>query len=264
METTDRNNTIESILKGSFDLDVKTRPNTQSLMRMDGIDTAKYAFEFEMHGFALNSSEYLTTPSAQMLNRMYPGINIEGSIPLNFPVKEGVAKDTENAANIGAKIARLQKNPSANSINDLIELEKFISTIKNHSMLLICENLSVEESKSILNLAKNVGIDKFMTYHPMQSTSIDDLKHMASLGGYIELAFNDLMPLSANITIETMCKTIKEIGADYCVATTRFGDIELPPPAEGMRMFIACLLETGLSVNDVSKLVKINPNKLIS
>ena len=63
METTDRNNTIESILKGSFDLNVKTLPNTQSLMRMDGIDTAKYAFEFEMHGFALNSSEYLTTPS---------------------------------------------------------------------------------------------------------------------------------------------------------------------------------------------------------
>ena len=264
METTDRNNTIESILKGSFDLNVKTLPNTQSLMRMDGIDTAKYAFEFEMHGFALNSSEYLTTPSAQMLNRMYPGINIEGSIPLSFPLKEGFAEDTENAANIGTKIARLQKNTSTNPINDLVKLEKLISTIKNHDMLLICENLSIDESKSILNLAKNAGVDKFMTYHPIESTSIDDLKQMANLGAYIELAFNDLMPLYPGLTIEDACKAIKEIGTDYCVATTRFGNIELPPPAEGMRMFVACLLEKGFSEKDVSKLVKTNPNMLIS
>jgi len=264
MESSQLNNAITSILKGSFDLNVKTLPNTQSVMRMDGIDTAKYAFEFEMLGFALNSNEYVTTPSSQMLNRMYPGINIVGSISLNYPLRKGDVEDTGNAANIGTKIVRLQQATSLNSIEHPLELEKLISTIKNNDMLLICQNLSVDESKSILELAKSEGINKLMTYHPMQSTSIDDLKHMASLGAYIELAFNDLMPLSANITIETMCKTIKEIGADYCVATTRFGDIELPPPAEGMRMFIACLLETGFSENNVSKLVKINPNKLIS
>ena len=56
MESSQINNTIMSIMKGSFDLNVKTLPNTQTLMRMDGIDTAKYAFEFEMDGFALNSS----------------------------------------------------------------------------------------------------------------------------------------------------------------------------------------------------------------
>ena len=48
----------------------------------------------------------------------------------------------------------------------------------------------------------------------------------------------------------------------YC--STRFGDIELPPPAEGMRMFIACLLQKGFSEKDISKLVEINPKKLIT
>ena len=42
-------------MRGSFDLNVKTLPNTQTLMRMDGIDTAKYAFKnFETFD-ALNS-----------------------------------------------------------------------------------------------------------------------------------------------------------------------------------------------------------------
>ena len=168
MESSQLNNAITSILKGSFDLNVKTLPNTQSVMRMDGIDTAKYAFEFEMLGFALNSNEYVTTPSSQMLNRMYPGINIVGSISLNYPLRKGDVEDTGNAANIGTKIVRLQQATSLNSIEHPLELEKLISTIKNNDMLLICQNLSVDESKSILELAKSEGINKLMTYHPMQ------------------------------------------------------------------------------------------------
>ena len=57
---------------------------------------------------------------------------------------------------------------------------------------------------------------------------------------------------------------IKEIGIDSSIATTRFGNIELPQPAEGMRMFIACLLQKGFSEKDISKLVEINPKKLIT
>ena len=227
MESSQINNTIMSIMKGSFDLNVKTLPNTQTLMRMDGIDTAKYAFEFEMDGFALNSSEYLTTPSAQMLNRMYPGINIEGSIPLNLPLKKDAPENTENAANIGTKIIRLKQTANFNSADNLLELEKLTSTIKNHDMLLICDNLSIDVSKSILSLAKDVGIDKLMTSHPIASTLIDDLQLMVNLGASIELAFNDVMPPSPSITIDTICQIIKEIGIDSCIATTRFGDIEL-------------------------------------
>ena len=264
MESSQINNTITSIMRGSFDLNVKTLPNTQTLMRMDGIDTAKYAFEFEMDGFALNSSEYLTTPSAQMLNRMYPGINIEGSIPLNLPLKKDAPENTENAANIGTKIIRLKQTANFNSADNLLELEKLTSTIKNHDMLLICDNLSIDVSKTILDLAKDVGIDKLMTSHPIASTLIDDLQLMVNLGASIELAFNDVMPPSPSITIDTICQIIKEIGIDSCIATTRFGDVELPPPAEGMRMFIACLLQKGFSEKDISKLVEINPKKLIT
>ena len=264
MESSQANNIIASIMKGSFDLNVKTLPNTQSLMRMDAIDTAKHAFESEMDGFALNSSEYLTTPSAQILNRMYPGINIEGSIPLNLPLKQNVFESTENAANIGTKIVRLNQTVSPDSTDNLSYLEKLTATIKNHDMLLICENLSIDESKSILKFAKNVGINKFMTYHDIESELIENLKQLVNLGAHIELAFSDVMPLSSKMTIEKICTTIKELGVDSCIATTRFGNIELPPPAEGMRMFVACLLEKGFSEKDINKLVKENPKKLIT
>ena len=102
-----------------------------------------------------------------------------------------------------------------------------------------------------------------MAYYPIHTTSINDIKKITGLGVYIELALKDLMPLSSTITIENMCKVIKDVGADHCVATTRFGDMELPVPAEGMRMLISFLLEKGLSENEIIKLVKTNPNNLI-
>ena len=264
MQSSQRNNSIISILTGSFDLNVKTLPDAQSLMRMDGIDTAKYAYEFEMLGFALNSKEYVTTPSAQMLNRMYPGIKILGSISLDYPVTTAGIHATKNAASLGTKIVRIHQNLDSTLIANLAETEKFISTIKNLDILLISANLSIDDSTFIFNLAKDSEINKMMAYYPINSTSINDLKHITSLGVYIELALKDLMPLSPTITIGTMCKTIRDIGADHCVATTRFGDIGLPVPAEGMRMLIAFFLEKGLSEDEITKLVKSNPNKLIS
>ncbi|SVC67316.1 uncharacterized protein METZ01_LOCUS320170, partial [marine metagenome] len=146
MQSSQHNNLITSILTGSFDLNVKSLPSAHSLMRMDGIDTAKHAYEFEMLGFALNSKEYLTTPSADMLNRMYPGIKILGSISLDYPVTIEDISATENAANLGTKIVRIHQDLNSTSSDNSTNTKKVIATIKNNDMLLISENLSIDTS----------------------------------------------------------------------------------------------------------------------
>ena len=66
------------------------------------------------------------------------------------------------------------------------------------------------------------------------------------------------------MTVAELADSIRKIGPDRCVLTTDFGQPENPPPAEGMRMAIASLLQAGLTAEEITKVVKDNPLRLLS
>ena len=59
-ETSMDNDSVDQILNGSFDFHVYSSPDPYSVRRMDGLDTARLAYEVEMSGFVLNSDYYST------------------------------------------------------------------------------------------------------------------------------------------------------------------------------------------------------------
>jgi microsomal dipeptidase-like Zn-dependent dipeptidase len=63
--------------------------------------------------------------------------------------------------------------------------------------------------------------------------------------------------------VKLVAERIEALGASHCIISTDFGVYTLPEPVEGLREFIACLLDLGISVDDVSKLVKTNPERLL-
>jgi hypothetical protein len=63
--------------------------------------------------------------------------------------------------------------------------------------------------------------------------------------------------------IRQAAEQIQRIGADRCIICTDFGVYTLPEPVEGLREFIACLLDLGLPATEICKLVKSNPEKLL-
>ena len=65
------------------------------------------------------------------------------------------------------------------------------------------------------------------------------------------------------MTVAELAEAIRETGPDRCVLTTDFGQPENPAPAEGMRMAIASLLQAGLTSEEVTKVVKDNPLRLL-
>ncbi|MDE0137791.1 MAG: hypothetical protein OXM57_01750 [bacterium] len=44
---------------------------------------------------------------------------------------------------------------------------------------------------------------------------------------------------------------------------SNFGGYTLPAPVEGPREFIACLLDLGLAAEEIRKMVRANPEKLL-
>ncbi len=63
--------------------------------------------------------------------------------------------------------------------------------------------------------------------------------------------------------VRLVAEQIQALGADHCIIGTDFGVYTLPPPVEGLREFIACLLDLGIPADDIRKLVKFNPERLL-
>jgi len=60
-----------------------------------------------------------------------------------------------------------------------------------------------------------------------------------------------------------VAEQIKKFGADHFFIGTDFGVYTLPTPVEGFREFIACLMDLGLSDEEIRKVSSINPGKLV-
>jgi hypothetical protein len=54
-----------------------------------------------------------------------------------------------------------------------------------------------------------------------------------------------------------------ELGAEHCIVCTDFGVYTLPTPVEGLREFIACLMDLGVPEEGIAAMVRINPERLL-
>ena len=116
--------------------------------------------------------------------------------------------------------------------------------------------------------------------------SLDQLKLMAEKGAFIEYtlaaythttpipkthyyaeleyaAMDEGMDEGVGGGIRLAAEQIQQLGADHCIIATDFGVYTLPDPVEGLREFIASLLDLGISPDDIRKLVKTNPERLL-
>ena len=271
---------VEDILKGSFDLHVHAGPDAGRERRMDAMDTARAAYEAEMGGFVLKSHDYPTAPLAYALNRMYPGLEVAGAIVLNDAVGGLNPSAVQAADDLDARVVwmptfsadfyrasqgqgsgiSLWARPGAlkPEVLDILDI------VADGKMALASGHVSPEEAIELFSRAAERGISRMIATHPAGIATAEQMREMASLGAYIEYTFLACMPSRATMTVSELVGAIRETGPGHCVVTTDFGQPENPPPAEGMRMAIASLLQVGLASEEITKVVKDNPLRLMS
>ena len=71
------------------------------------------------------------------------------------------------------------------------------------------------------------------------------------------------MPVRQRYTVKELMDAVRWLGLDSCIVTSDFGQWMNPPPAEGMRMAIASLMQQGMSSEELTKLVKTNPARVL-
>jgi len=68
---------------------------------------------------------------------------------------------------------------------------------------------------------------------------------------------------TTNKGVAGVAAQIRKFGSEHFIIGTDFGVYTLPTPVEGMREFIACLLDMGLSEEEIRTVSSTNPGRLL-
>jgi hypothetical protein len=281
---------VERCWKGSIDMHIHFAPDPGIVRRFDGYQTALAARDAGMRAIVLKSPHIPTIQTAYAVQRALPGIVVIGSINIENATTGGLGETAliaiENSAKMGAKVIWFPTSDAAFACNSIPGMEgkgisilepdgtlkpivpKILEIVKKYNMVLCNGHLSYPESLALFEEGKKQGIIKMIATHPLvdvlwEPYSLEEIQHLADLGVFIEHCYRCCMPLLGSYRPEKYVEAIRLIGANRTILSTDFGQITDVSPAEGMRQFIATMLQMGISEEDVTLMVKNNPAKLL-
>ncbi len=292
----------DELLKGAIDIHAHTYPEYTFKIppRVSDIEWAQGAKEVGMRGFVLKSHLWPTAAQAYLVQQVVPGIGVYGTATLNPTVGGLNPFAAELAGELGCKILYM---PTWSSRNDLEKshifydrLTKIFPSLANtypthehglcavdgngkllahvkdivriageRGMALASGHLSPKESVALAEEAARVGT-RFILSHPLSKSvnaSIEEQKHIAGLGGFIEHVYITCMPMHQRLDPRRILECIQAVGPEHCIIASDAIRAWNPTPWELMRMFIDTLLELNLDERSVRMMCQENPAKAL-
>lgn len=168
------------------------------------------------------------------------------------------------------------------------ELAEILGLIADHpGVYLNTGHVSNAEALRLVDLAGEFGIGKILVASSVtKNMSVAEQQAAAAKGALIEhtlAAFTHTTPIpkthyyvereyaaldegmdeADRAGVRGVAEQIRAVGPEHCVIASDFGVYTLPPPVEGLREFIACLLDLGIGVEEVRTMVATNPARLL-
>jgi hypothetical protein len=168
------------------------------------------------------------------------------------------------------------------------ELREILTLIAAHpGVYLNTGHVSNAEAVRLVELAGEYGIERVLIASSVtKNMTIAEQRAVAASGALLEhtlAAFTHTTPIpkthyyvepeyaaidegmdeAARTGVRGVAEQIDAVGAEHCLIASDFGVYTLPPPVEGLRAFIACLLDLGISEGAIRTLVATNPGWLL-
>ncbi len=283
---------IDRLLQGSIDMHVHHGPDSFQPRRVDALEAARQAQQMGMRAIVFKSHHYPTAPLAIMVGQLITGVKVFGSLCLDFEIGGLNHYAVESSAKLGARVVWMPTSSSANSrakmstklghalggegfsiLNSkgklVPDIGRILALIKEYDMVLASGHLSPAETFALVDEALRTGIRKLVITHPLESDlveqalTLEDQRRLAQMGAFIENTVVGLLPTSHGHDPRHMAEVIRAIGAEHFIMSTDLGQAFNPPPAEGMRLFMAALLRSGISEPEIELMAKVNPARLL-
>ena len=295
-------NKADMLLCGAIDMHAHGYPQFSLNMpgRQNNYEWAMTAKDAGMSGIVIKSHIWPTTGEAYLLNEIVWGVNVFGSITLNYPVGGLSPAAVQMAAESGARVVFMptwcSKKDVGKGAHYVDRMRPYISVIdeymrgkpgltfiggdgelsgetleivrlcKQYGLVLASGHLSIEESLKLCRAAAGCGV-KFVLTHPLNTpliaATLDQMKEVADMGGFIENVFIGCMPMHEGIKPGRIAEVIEHIGASRCTMASDAIEAWNPPPPEVLRMFIASMLALGVPEDDVYMMTHTNPEYLL-
>lgn len=287
------------LLQGGSDVHVHQAPSL--FHRHYFVDVVRDAQEKGLRSVVLKSHQMLTTDRALWAMEKVDGIEVFGSIVLNF-VHGGLNPfAVDHALRMGAKVVWMptidtvmqkrcfgelggygskQSIPlpefygnaeplmltgdSGELIPGLVECLKLI---KEYDAVLAVGHVTPEETLVLVREAAKVGITKIVVDHPyLPFTDLADIERqqeLVSLGAILNYAFSMITPKWYAVSVDELVKNMKIIGPENIVLSSDLGQLHNQLPAEGLRCYVQILLEEGISGDQIETMFLKNTARLL-
>ena len=282
---------IDDLVKGSIDMHCHHAPDALIEGRMDALETVKLARDMGMRAVVLKSTYFPTKPMADIIGKLVPEVKVFGSVCLDNEIGGLNHEALEPLAKFGTKVVWMPTHSSTNSRANMRripgvvlegegfslidaagklvpEVSRILSIVKKYNMVLANGHVSPRETFALFEAAQAIGISKLVVTHGLWQNgsvkfTLDELKKLGQMGAYIEHCYVGFLPTDFRYDPKPMMDAIKYIGAEHCIMGSDLGQYYNPPPAEGMRMFIALMYKNGISAPEIELMAKKNPAKLL-
>ncbi len=280
---------------GVIDMHVHPDPDVFGRSLTD-IELATLAKRKGMRGIVIKNHVVTTNDRAAIAMQQVPGIEVWGGIVLNKSVgglNPSAVEWMHRMSGGRGKVVWLPTFDSDKHIKTLVdkeksglvvavdgkvtpEVEEILKIIARENLILATGHVSADEVLTVVKRAKELGVNNILITHGLTNIpglTMEQAKEVAAMGAMIELCYLQFLtgPTAQykwmthwdKVDADSVAKAVKEIGADHLVLSTDLGQQGMMTPPDGVENQIAAVKAAGVSDEDIDKMMRKNPAKLL-
>ena len=272
------------VLLGTIDIHVHNLPDDRP-RSVDAIDVAKLASSRGMRAIVLKNHYESTAGIAYLVHKLVPGIEVFGGIDLNLTVGGINPAAVEHMTRVTGGWGRVVWMPTFDAENQvryakenrpfvsvsrdgelLPAVKQVIALIAKHGLVLATGHSAPVEGLMLLREGRQQGVQHMVVTHAMNPPILMDVPQMqeaVKLGAFIEFVGGSLAGADAPARIDRFADAIRRIGPEFCILSSDLGQAGSALPPDGFGAFLVALRGKGFTEQEVDRMSKQNPARLL-
>jgi len=271
-------------LAGTIDIHVHSAPDNVP-RSIDALEVSRLALSRGMRGIVLKNHYESTAGLAFLARKAAPGLEVFGGIDLNLTVGGMNAAAVEHMTDVTGGWGRIVWMSTFDAENQvrysnenrpfvsvsrsgqlLPETKAVIGVIARHGLVLATGHVSAAEALMLLREGKQQGVTHMVVTHAINPPILMDAPQMieaAKLGAFIEFAGSTMANAAAAARVDRFAEAIRQVGPASCILSSDLGQQGNPLPPDGYGDFLAALAAKGFTSQEIDRMSKENPAKLL-
>jgi hypothetical protein len=145
-------------------------------------------------------------------------------------------------------------------------VKQVIAAVAKHGLVLATGHSSAAEGLMLLREGRRQGVQRMVVTHAMNAPvlmNVPQMQEAAKIGAFIEFVGGSLATADAGARLDRFADAIRQVGPEFCILSSDLGQMGNALPPDGFGAFLVALRGRGLTEQDVDRMSKQNPARLL-